>query len=124
MQRPLKIDERLPLPPTINSYYGVDPHSRRRYIAKAGVTFRKQVAAMMIGKAVFASEMDLVISITWHMRGKGDIDNRVKPLLDALQEAGTIPNDAQVKEMHVYMGHKVVGGAVDIIITEKMKCLK
>jgi crossover junction endodeoxyribonuclease RusA len=109
---------RLPLPPTINDYYGVMPKTMQRYIKKPGKVFREEVGWLMKQQNKYG-KAKLQVRIVWHFRGmRGDIDNRVKPLFDALENAGTFENDSQIRHMIVSIGHPVKGGAVDITIKE------
>jgi crossover junction endodeoxyribonuclease RusA len=47
-----------------------------------------------------------------------DIDNRLKPILDTLQDSRVIGNDAQVQQLAVYRGSVVKNGAVYVVIRE------
>jgi crossover junction endodeoxyribonuclease RusA len=49
---------------------------------------------------------------------KYDIDNRVKALLDSLQDAGVFDDDEQIDQINVYRGIGVVkGGNVRVLIS-------
>ena len=47
---------------------------------------------------------------------KIDIDNRIKCVLDSLQEAGVFDDDFQVDELHVLRGEQVKGGKLLLTI--------
>ena len=47
-----------------------------------------------------------------------DIDNCLKPILDACQDAGIFEDDVQVQELHVYRGKAVKGGGCTVMIEE------
>ena len=49
-------------------------------------------------------------------RRKIDIDNRIKCVLDSLQEAGVFDDDFQVDELHVMRGQQVTGGRLLLTI--------
>jgi len=109
---------RLPLPPTINHYYGVNKKTGARYIESPGAKYRKDIGWLMKRKHQFGGAR-LELTVVWHFRGeRGDFDNRIKPLCDALQHAGTYNNDQQIRRAHIEIGHPVKGGAVDITLEE------
>jgi len=47
-----------------------------------------------------------------------DLDNRLKPILDTIQESGVIANDSQVQQIAVYRGCVVKNGAIYIVLRE------
>jgi crossover junction endodeoxyribonuclease RusA len=48
-----------------------------------------------------------------------DIDNRIKSVLDSLQDAGLFDDDSQVDELSIYRGSQIVpGGSIKVIIEE------
>lgn len=51
-------------------------------------------------------------------RRKIDIDNRIKPLLDALQYGWAFIDDSQVDELHVYRKEIISGGQCFVKIVE------
>jgi Holliday junction resolvase RusA-like endonuclease len=110
---------RLPYPPTINHYYGVDPRTHHKYLTHQARSFRKEVWALLVGKEKFG-KAKLTMRIDWHQNSKADdIDNRVKPLLDALEHAGTFNNDKQIRDLRVVFSTPLTGGATDIQIWEQ-----
>lgn len=48
---------------------------------------------------------------------KRDIDNTLKPTLDAFQGAGVIGNDFQVDDLHIVRGPSLSGGRYEISIS-------
>lgn len=60
------------------------------------------------------------VTITWHppTRREYDIDNKLKPTLDALTRLGVWLDDAQVIELRVTKGPIVKGGQATIEIEE------
>lgn len=49
---------------------------------------------------------------------KIDIDNRIKCVLDALQDAGVFNDDFQVDELSIARGKPIKGGAIRVLIEE------
>jgi len=93
----------LPEPPSVNKLYrrGAKGHAHESSESKA----YKEAISMLTsryrqnGQCTFPSG-DLSITVLWHRSAKrGDLDNRVKILLDAL--AGTLfRNDKQIATIH------------------------
>jgi len=100
----------LPLPPSVNNYWGFSGH--RRFLTLQAREFKTQVAHIVSQQPIRFGEEKLAIDITIHFRDKRvqDLDNRVKPLLDALIQANVAKDDSQFKEIHIYDGGIVKGG--------------
>lgn len=108
----------LPLPPTINHYYGQGP--RGRYIKPAGIAFRKAVA-LIVEEAAYRTlegRVSLFAAIYPADRRKQDIDNRAKALQDALTHAGVWLDDEQIDDLHLVRREVIKGGQVKIVIVE------
>jgi crossover junction endodeoxyribonuclease RusA len=54
-------------------------------------------------------------------RRKFDIDNRIKSVLDSLQDAGVFDNDEQIDEINVVRGTRVVPKGCAQILIEEIK---
>jgi crossover junction endodeoxyribonuclease RusA len=110
---------RLPYPPSINNYWLASGH--RRFISERGKKFKKAVAAyVFINEIQSFGSKPLEISIWIHPRSKVlmDIDNCVKPIIDACQDAGIFDNDVQVQALHVYRTDPIKGGGCAVMIQE------
>jgi crossover junction endodeoxyribonuclease RusA len=95
----------LPLPPSVNHYWG--QHGHRRYVSKAGVAFKKQVADYVIEYRVpklGTARIAMTVVLFPKDRRKQDIDNRIKALWDALADAGVFDNDEQIDTLFIERG--------------------
>jgi len=109
---------RLPFPPTVNHYYGYNWKTHQKYISRRGWAFRKRLALAVLDAPRYG-DARLAIMIDAHPpRLIGDIDNLLKPLLDALEHAGIFNNDKQVDDLRICRRHPVPGGRVEVQIWE------
>lgn len=117
MNGPMPHLRSLPWPPTVNKYWR--NVKGRTIISELGREYKREVAWMIKAAGMDAHlQGPLAVTITLHPpnRRKRDIDNTLKALLDAMQEAGVYEDDSQIKEMHVYMHTVHPGGRVDVEI--------
>lgn len=87
----------LPWPPTVNTYRAVV--NNMLITSKKGREFKEKVIQQSVRakwEGYGDKRLDVTIELYPPDRRKYDIDNRVKPLLDALQESGLYNNDEQV----------------------------
>lgn len=108
----------LPLPPTVNHYYG--QRGNRRFIKAAGVEYRKAVAEIVsdAGIQTLEGRISLFVAVYPANRIRQDLDNRMKALQDALTEAGVWNDDSQIDELHLIRRGVEKGGRVEVVITE------
>jgi crossover junction endodeoxyribonuclease RusA len=109
----------LPLPPSINSYWGFSGH--RRFINKAGIAFKEAVADYVAEYRVpKLSDARLEIHVTLYPKDKRiqDIDNRLKSLFDSLSNngAGVFDDDSQIDVLFVQRGAIKKGGGCLVMI--------
>ena len=106
----------LPLPPTINSYWGFSGH--RRFLTLTAREFKTAVAhAVSLQKVRFGdAKLEMTVTINFRDRRIADISNRIKALEDALVQAGLMDDDSQIKVLHVYEGPIVKGGKCSVKI--------
>ena len=107
----------LPLPPSVNHYWG--QHGHRRYVSKAGVAFKEQVNAYVLEYKVprlGTARLEFQVTLYPKDRRKQDIDNRIKALWDALAEAGVFDNDEQIDVLMVQRGAIKKGGGCLVVI--------
>lgn len=109
----------LPLPPTVNHYWGA--HGHRRFVSKAGVEFKLKVQDYVIEHNVpKLGEKRLQMQVTLYPRDRRrqDIDNRIKALWDALCDAGVYFDDSQIDVLIVQRGEIRKGGGCLVMIEE------
>ena len=109
----------LPIPPSVNHYYG--RRGVQNYLAKSGKVFRHMVATAVneAGYRGYFGDKRLVIDAVLHLPSRaGDIDNRLKPLLDALEKAELFDNDRQVDSLKVKRGEREKPGKCVVRVWE------
>lgn len=109
----------LPLPPSLNHYYG-QSRSGRRFIRAPGIKFRALVQDIVTeaGHATLAGRLALFVAVYPATRAKQDLDNRSKALQDALTVAGVWLDDSQVDDLHLVRKEVIKGGRVMVVVTE------
>jgi crossover junction endodeoxyribonuclease RusA len=93
----------LPVPPSANTYWRstVVAGRVRVLISTKGRAFKARCHLLAIGQRATLLEGDVVVSGTVYFDSRRrDLDNALKPLLDALAGA-CYTNDRQVAEIHV-----------------------
>lgn len=92
---------RIPFPPSANAIWR---NARgRTYLSQAYKTFLEEVAAAWRSNTIEKWETDARYTVTIQLyaptRRKYDVDNRIKPTLDALTKAGAWLDDEQVDDV-------------------------
>ena len=90
-------------------------------LSKEGRAFKAAVADYVVEYRVpKLGDKKLRISMVLFPRDKRkiDIDNRIKSVLDALQDAGVFDDDFQVDELSIVRGKPIKGGAIRVLIEE------
>lgn len=108
----------LPYPPSVNTYWGF--HGHRRFLTKKALLFKELVNKEISNTPTrFGGEY---LSITLWLyppdKRKRDIDNPVKPLLDALVSAGLFDDDSQIKELTIKMNEPKKFGLATLKIVQ------
>ena len=98
----------LPYPPSANHYWRRNGH--RYFISQAGVAFRAHVRQVMAtwqsanaNWLALTGPVSMTVALIPGDRRRRDIDNVLKPLLDALTHGGAWADDSQVKRLIVAM---------------------
>ena len=108
---------KLPYPPSVNSYWrNFRGHT---VLSKAGREFKTAVAECVIEQNVpkFGSKR-IELKLLLYPRSKlvTDLDNRLKAVLDGLEEAGVYDNDSQIDVLTIQRGEIRKGGGIDVMI--------
>lgn len=107
----------LPYPPSINAYWRANGH--RRFISAEGRKFKQDVVQYVIEKNIPKlgnAALKVTIILQPRDRRKTDIDNRIKAVLDSLQDAGVYDDDCQVEHLQVHRAKAVKGGCCLVYI--------
>jgi crossover junction endodeoxyribonuclease RusA len=104
----------LPYPPSINTYWGF--RGSRRFLTKTANDFKLIVNANSRRARFGADKVGIEILLHAPDRRRRDIDNILKPLIDALQAAGVFDDDSQVDDLRVSRGTVIKGGSCEVRI--------
>ena len=108
---------KLPYPPSVNTYWR--NFRGNTVLSKAGREFKIAVSECVIAQNVpkFGNKR-LEVTLWLYPRSKvvTDLDNRIKAVLDGLEEAGVYDNDGQIDVLMIQRGEQRKGGGVDVMI--------
>lgn len=112
----------LPYPPTQNTAWRTGP--RGNYLSKRGREYRAEVreetwAQLPVGFTQLESMVLLAVTVYPPDKRIRDLDNILKPLIDALTHAGVWLDDYQVCEIHARRMDVKKPGAAIVTITER-----
>ena len=106
----------LPWPPTINTYYAVV--RGRKILSKRGRQFKVDAQYAMLEqktKKLNGSSYFVRILAFPPDKRKRDIDNILKPILDALVNYGAIQDDSMVDDLRIQRFEILKGGQIKVI---------
>lgn len=112
----------LPWPPTVNHYYGVA--RGRKFLSERGRKYKKDCHWIMAGQKVprFSSgKFSVTIRAFPPDRRMRDLDNLLKPVLDALTEYSAITDDSDVDEIHIIRMGRLEDGSLEIDIERRIE---
>jgi len=106
----------LPYPPSVNHYWG--QFGKQKFIGKKGKEFRMAVSEVCIDMELSTLDGRLAVHVAiWPPDNrKRDVDNVLKPLLDAMEHAGVYENDSQIDELHIIRHPPIKGGACSVVL--------
>lgn len=99
----------LPLPPSANRYWRMGPNRAKNakytvvtHLSSEGREYRRLVRMVWLSRRAGREQFTGPVYVfgALFLRTKAsDVDNRIKPALDALEAAGVVENDRQVAEL-------------------------
>lgn len=108
---------KLPYPPSMNTYWrNFRGHT---VLSKAGREYKTAVAECVVEQNVPKfGDKRLEVTLWLYPRSKvvTDLDNRLKAVLDGLEEAGVYTSDGNIDILMIQRGQIRKGGGVDVMI--------
>ncbi len=89
----------LPMPPSANRYWRVDRRGFT-FVSPEAKKYKQAVADMADAGVLIYSEISVTLKVFRPQRS-GDLDNKLKCLIDAMQGV-VFANDGQIVEIHAY----------------------
>lgn len=118
---PEKIELTLPFPPSANSYWrhAVSGGNAIIYVSQKGRDYQLEVQKAVADAGfpqVRAGRLRVDVMLCSPNKRKWDLDNRLKPLLDALEYANVFDDDELIDALAVFRGPIGDGGAAYVTI--------
>lgn len=106
----------LPLPPSANALFrqAAFKGGKGRTVSPAYAAWRLEAGEVLKGQPWPECAAPYAITIAVNIDRKGDIDNRIKPILDLLVKHGVIVGDQWVDALFVRRDRTVAGCTVHI----------
>lgn len=83
----------LPVPPSFNNAFNRRADGKGRYAVKEYSAWKKRASQELWVQKTGAVGKNYYVHISCGLNHQSDIDNRIKPILDALVEAKVTPDD-------------------------------
>ncbi len=112
----------LDFPPSLNTMY---PSSRNggRHLSKRGKAFKDNAYGMILEQhgifKPFTGPIKVTIEVVPPDKRKRDLDNLIKPTLDALVNANVMMDDSQIKAIYATMLEPSKPGSCVVIVEEQ-----
>lgn len=107
----------LPFPPSYNRYWR-NGRNGRGFISKEGAAYKIAAAEVLHVAAMQPLRGRVSVSLDYYRpRKSGDLDNRLKQTLDALQ-GHAYDNDSQIVEIHARQFEDKSNPRVEVEVTE------
>lgn len=87
------------MPPSVNQMYRRNPKGHGMYKTPEAKVWIQKCLSIIKKKNPLKGKVDVGIEL--YFQREADIDNRIKPILDLLQEAKILDNDKQVYSLVV-----------------------
>ena len=107
----------LPLPPSMNTYWR--NFRGRTILSQGGRDYKLAVQEYVTVNKIPSfgdARLQAIITIFPRDRRKQDLDNRLKSLLDSLENAGIYDSDSQFDKIEIARGVIKTGGGCTIVI--------
>lgn len=107
-----------PYPPSVNTYYRAN--GNRRFITKKGMEFKGVVAdeVSKLNLGTFTKGIEVFVTLFPPDKRRRDVDNPLKALLDAMQDAGVYEDDSLINRLTIEKRSVVKGGKCCVVILE------
>ncbi len=106
----------IPLPPSANRIWRGGRNGGRPYLSPAYSHWKHEAGAMMqamrLGKVAGAFDAEIILPETM----RGDVDNRVKPILDLCKEIGVTDDDKHCRSINVRRAASAPNGTCTVTI--------
>lgn len=106
----------LPMPPTSNLMYRRNPRGYGLYKTPEAKMWIAECLRHIRRKNPLKGKVD--VSVELYFKIEADIDNRLKPLLDLLQEANVVENDKQIYSLVVTKFFDKKNPRVELVVQE------
>ena len=117
----------LPEPPSANAYWR---HVGARVLLSREARAYRLAVIDLVRALPLATRRQLpitgevMLTLAWYRsRRAGDLDNRLKQPLDALQAAGVLVNDSQIVTLHATRAESPRAGRIDVTIVQAVQAV-
>ena len=107
-----------PFPPSVNHAWL--SNGKRRFRTKEYLAFEKEVASILGGTVLYGDTYEVHITLFPSSFRRYDADNRLKPMLDAITQAGLWADDSLVVYATIRKGMPIEGDAVACVEIENV----